>query len=89
MGRPRGDSARTLRIQFHVAAQMMRRYWRGDFAVQAIFALTAWLIGGIMLALPTRDLSRFDFHLDLHLDSALHRSGLTALVTVPHEPATA
>ncbi|MCG2673304.1 acyltransferase family protein [Bradyrhizobium sp. GCM10023182] len=37
-------------------------YYTGDFAVQVFFALSGWLIGGILLRSAPADLPRFYFH---------------------------
>ena len=39
----------------------------GDFAVQIFFALSGWLIGGILLTLPRNELSRFYFNRALRI----------------------
>src|SRR5947207_2070061 len=38
-----------------------------DFAVQIFFALSGWLIGGILLRLPKHELSRFYFNRALRI----------------------
>ena len=61
----------------------------GDFAVQIFFALSGWLIGGLLVKLPKSELSRFYFNRALRIWCPYFLAlGLLVGASLLHDPVT-
>lgn len=70
--------------------RVLRWEHAGDFAVQVFFALSGWLIGGMLLKLDRRDLPRFFFNRAVRIWAPYYLAAAMLLgLSVLREPMTA
>ena len=61
----------------------------GDFAVQIFFALSGWLVGGLLVSLPKNELPRFYFNRALRIWCPYFLAlGLLVAASLLHDPVT-